>query len=86
MTEVRSGLAEVYPCTIFPARYGGAYEGAPWIAVDIHADSVYVSYALGDDNECSHFFSSQGARFWGVTIGRGNTPNEAYNDLKSQLD
>ncbi len=74
---------EIYPCTIFPARYGGAYEDASWIALNKHPDSKAAEMAVGDDLDCAEFFNEPW-RFDAV-VGKGSTPNEACEDLMRKL-
>lgn len=69
---------KLYPVTIITSRYGGTYEGGTWIA--FHADYV-PREAVGDDITCSQFFS---ANSW--FIGIGDSPDEAYADLKHKIE
>lgn len=70
---------------VFTARYNGTYEGAPWIAVNLHADPRMSNRELrgsqGDDIECMEWFTDSDR-----VIGRGDTPDQAVADLARQLD
>lgn len=72
-------MNDLYPVTIFKARYGGVYEDAPWIALNCHADE-FPADAVGSDTDCSWFFSGRGR-----IIGRGNTPDEALASLEKMF-
>lgn len=67
---------ELYPTTILRSRYGGVYEGANWVA--FHETPSAVADTQGDDITCASFF-----RNYPHPIGWGNTPQEAYDKLKS---
>lgn len=79
----------LYPVTVFTSRYGGIYEGAPWIAVQTHADPNMCGRSdepdlkgvQGDDIVCSDWFADASA----TPIGRGDTPDLAVADLAEQL-
>lgn len=66
-----------YPVTIIAARYGGAYEGAPWIAFN---DYQAPDFAQADDVSCATFFAT-----YAKPIGRGLTPDAALGDLESKI-
>lgn len=75
---------DVYPVTIITTRYCGTYEGgALWVAFNDHCDSEALHGAMGGDIQCSTFFEVY-ERF--KPIGRGQTPEEAYQDLARKLD
>jgi len=70
---------DVYPCTIVHDRYGGVYSGAKWIAFP--QDYDHVNEAVGaDDVSCCNYWNEHP---W--TVGRGETPQEAYEDLVKKL-
>jgi hypothetical protein len=82
----------LYPVVIFKARYGGIYEGAPWIAVRAHADPQYATSPLADvrlagcqdgDLQCADWYGR--AHRDGTPVGRGTCPNAALADLARQL-
>lgn len=68
----------LYPVVILMARYSGVYEGAPWIAFNDYA--FKVEEAQADDVTCALFFGG-----YPKPIGRGSTPQEAYEDLRRQV-
>lgn len=70
----------IYPLTIIAARYGGTYEGAPFIAFNEYYEAVPLD-ASGDDVECASFFVD-----YRKPLGRGNTPDEAMADLARQIE
>jgi hypothetical protein len=69
-----------YPCTIVPARYGGVYEGAPWLAFPCDPDAIPDGWD-GGDPECAGFF----AEYSGAPIGRGGSPDWAHQNLIERL-
>jgi hypothetical protein len=76
-------VPSVYPATVVQARYGGSYEGAPWLAFPCRPARVHSLCAGwdGDDVTCSVFWhdvSDDPARW---PIGRGDTPTQAYESL-----
>jgi hypothetical protein len=77
-------MIETYPVTIIKARYGGSYEGGKFIAFNEHIDTHIVDDAEGDDITSAMFFDSY-SKLRNKPIGKGNTPDEAYHDLQSQL-
>lgn len=71
---------DVYPVTIMTARYGGTYEGARWLALNLHPHEVPED-ATGSDLDCMEFW-----RDYEGPVGGGWTPMEAYLSLKQLLD
>lgn len=69
-----------YPCTIVPARYGGAYEGAPWLAFPADPCAIPEGWD-GGDPECAGFF----ADYRDAPIGRGSSPDAAHRNLIERL-
>jgi hypothetical protein len=65
--------------TIVQARYGGAYEGAEFVALPLLLSDVPAE-VQGDDLSCAGFF-----RHPPVVLGIGDTPNDAYNDLIDKI-
>ena len=64
------------------ARGGQTYEGGKWLAFNEHFDEHVIDGAQGDDVTCAVFFDTDAKL---KPIGRGDNPNEAYNDLMRQL-
>jgi hypothetical protein len=60
---------------IYPARYGGIYEGAQWLAW--MGEIEWLDEHQGCDVECPSFY----ADYRHAPIGRGPTPDEALADL-----
>jgi len=79
-------MDDVYPCTIIKDRYTGVYSKAIWTAwkADCFRDPFFDSVPEeidGDDTECDRFWHS----YTGI-VGKGNTPQEAYEDLRKQVE
>jgi hypothetical protein len=72
----------VFPVVVFTARYGGAYEGAQWIALNECVDFEYMHLVQGDDLACSQFFETYERH---KPIGRGSNPCAAYANLRLKL-
>jgi len=67
---------ELYPVVIRQTRYSGVYEGGRWAAFP----NMYrfpEDTAFGDDVSCANYWASSEA----MHVGRGETPQEAYEDL-----
>jgi hypothetical protein len=68
----------IYPLVVVLDRYNGTYSGGKWTAWNLN----YVPWKIdADDNECADFFSKNT-----IVYGRGETPQEAIDDLKMILD
>jgi len=83
----------IYPVTIFKSRYGGVYEGAEWIAVNMDdGDGEYFAQLRGDDMDCREIFSLLDnekvtlRNYFSdpILVGRGDTPNEAYKAFEAK--
>lgn len=71
--------------TIIADRYGGTYSNGRFIAVPVSYQSVefYLDGSpMDDDNSVQELWD----RASGLIVGRGQSPNEAYEDLRRQLD
>lgn len=73
-------FTQVYPVTILKDRYGGTYSRAEWTAFNLHEYEVGETDANGGDVECAQFWDAPG-----MPAGKGNTPQEAYEDLIKQV-
>ena len=76
----------IYPATIAQARYGGSYEGAPWLCFPVHVQRFAEPewrHWDGDSIECGQFWRHAQGEGW--LIGLGKTPTDAYDDLISQV-
>lgn len=72
----------LYPVTIVTARYQGTYEGGKWLAFPFDPETVGNSDYAASDVECLTFFQSHDY----IPIGRGRTPEEAFDNLKMWLE
>lgn len=72
----------IYPLTIFHTRYNGGYEGGLYVALNVRFENVRTSLT-GDDAECMEAFAILEEE---MPIGRGDTPNEALNDLLRRMN
>lgn len=72
-------MADLYPVTIFKARYSGVYEGGPWVAFKLDPDEIGDA-ATADDISCAGFFADHAG-----TYGYGKTPGEALAMLEEVL-
>ena len=71
--------AECYPLTIVMDRYTGTYSGGKFLAFNLDFDEI-PEEVNGGDVTCANFFYSTD-----IVYGRGDTPNEAYEDLQRRL-
>lgn len=94
-------MHDVYPCTVIPARYGGVYEGASWLAFNCVEDQVPWE-ATGDDITCGNFWNMQSKGMLNyaqrnvvpneylqpklIVVGKGESPNLAVEDLIKRLE
>jgi hypothetical protein len=69
-----------WPCTIIPSRYGGVYEDGEWLAFPLHFAKV-PTVVYGGDPYCAKFFAETD-----LPIGRGDTPQDAYENLLDQVN
>lgn len=72
-------LQALWPIAIVQDRYMGTYTGGQWIAIP-QADLApsLEKTVWGDDGDCSEWAASNVE-----TVGVGNTPQEAYENLLS---
>jgi hypothetical protein len=72
---------DLYPIIVRQSRYSGIYEGGVWFAMGNFDESKisveYFDYIFGDDCDAADFWCSEDSE----SIGRGDTPNDAVNDL-----
>jgi hypothetical protein len=66
----------LWPCTIVADRYSGAYSGAAWTA--FHMEGQVPVEVSSDDCTCAEFWDLSASLY---LIGKGSTPQEAYDDL-----
>lgn len=76
-------MPSTYPVTLVPARYGGSYEGAQWLAFPCYPHEVHVKCPAYDDSdvECAAFWDEVRADPLTWLIGRGQTLEDAYYNL-----
>jgi len=71
----------IRPVTITPDRYGGTYSGGVWLAFPLNP-SVVPDGPFGGDV----FANAWWAELGDVPVGRGETPDRAYDDLSQRLE
>jgi hypothetical protein len=69
----------IYPLTICLDRYTGVYSGGKYTAWNLHSHEVPEDIH-GDDTACMNFFDETE-----IIYGRGDTPNDAINDLERRM-
>lgn len=69
---------DIYPLVVVLDRYNGTYSGGKWTAWNL---SYVPSKIDADDTECADFFAKNM-----IVYGRGETPQEAIDDLKMILN
>jgi hypothetical protein len=70
---------ELYPVTIVMDRYGGVYSNAKWLAIQCDNTQVPDEIWSDDGDEMNFWRSHKDSE---LPIGKGETPNEALEDLK----
>ena len=73
----------IYPLTIVRDRYAGTYSGAEYLAFKL--DYYDVPDAIGGCDSDEMCFFMDGGEHEEYTIGKGNTIQDAYNDLERKL-
>ncbi len=94
MTKKEKPKLSIYPVTIIRSRYGGVYEGGKWVAFNEEANSDYIREALSDDIACCSFFNMidnpkievKNIFDKKIMVGKGDTPQDAYNNLLKKLN
>lgn len=76
-------MKDIYPLTVISDRYGGTYSGGNYTAWNEDHYNVPDNIA-GDDMTCFDFWENVPSRF--RAIGKGDTPEAAIVDLRSQLE
>lgn len=72
---------EIYPVTIVMDRYTGTYSKGKWLAFQLDTDQVPDEIGSNDGDEENFWRSHDDMK---LPIGKGNTPNEALEDLKAK--
>ena len=93
--ELSKAVEKISPLTIVDDRYNGTYSGGKYTAWNMSCWQI-PSAVWGDDVECRNFWWFN-ADFEQFPVGKGDTPNEAaqnllvaiknkYLDIKYQYD
>ena len=75
----RGDMSLPWDITIMSTRYGGCYEGAPWLAFTYLPEDNDVH---SGDTECDVWFCDREE----MLIGRGATPDAALADIKARME
>ena len=81
MGAAASAYDMIMPVTITPDRYGGTYSGGAWLAFPLDPYAV-PDGPFGGDLVANGWWADLGD----VPIGRGETPDRAYDDLSRRLE
>ena len=73
-------MNEIYPLTIISDRYGGSYSGGDFTAWNMDYYEIPTD-PDEDDVTCMLFWTKTD-----IIVGRGDTPQEAVDDLKRRLE
>lgn len=71
-------MPELYVVTIVKARYGGTYEGGPWLAFELCPDQLPEDWDAGDI-ECMEFWANPENS---KDVGIGQSPDLALKELQ----
>ena len=72
-----------YPLTIVSDRYRGVYSGGTYLAFNMETYEVANLPIADGDPECWEFWKTEGKH---IVVGKGNTPEEALENLIQVLD
>lgn len=75
-------INDVYPVTIIDDRYAGCYSGGKYLAFNLEAWDVPKGVSWGGDVDCAGFWADEASNY---VIGKGNTPDRAYQDLVERV-
>jgi len=81
MGAAASTYDTIMPVTITPDRYGGTYSGGAWLAFPLDPYAV-PGGPFGGDLVANGWWGDLGD----VPVGRGETPDRAYDDLSRRLE
>lgn len=68
-------MLDVYPVTIVADRYSGTYSGAAWLAFNLYDTQLPDGWDSDDVTTAEFWVSNK------EVVGKGNSPQEAYEDL-----
>ena len=71
----------IYPLTIIADRYGGCYSDGAFTAWRMDPWDI-PDEVFGEDIECMYFWRGKANNY---SIGRGDTPQEAFDDLYQKI-
>lgn len=74
-------MSDIYPLTIVKDKHNGIYSGGKWTAWNRNPWEISHIVSSGDDKDCADLFSTPNLIF-----GRGETPQEAIDDLQFMMD
>ena len=75
-------ITDMWPLTIIADRYQGTYSGGKYLAFNLAHDEIPEYIHGGDCDEMEFWESELEAKY---IIGKGNTPQEALNDLGKKV-
>jgi len=77
---------EIYPVTICQDRYNGAYSHGLWLAFRCDTEEVPTGPWESDSDCMNWWYAIDLKRGYQKFIGKGDTPNDALEDLEKQID
>ena len=77
-------ILRLYPLTVICDRYSGVYSGGKYLAFNNSFDEIPFEICSGDAN-CMIFWAEEN-KYPVYTIGKGDTPLEALEDLIKKLE
>ncbi len=73
---------KVYPVTIVSDRYDGTYSNGKWLAFQLDPENIPEEIGSSDPDEMIFWLEHTDEK---LPVGKGNSPNEALEDLKPKL-
>ena len=74
-------MKEIYPLTIIMDRYGGCYSGGRYLAFNL--DHYNIPDSIGGNDGDEMVFWASNIEY---EIGKGDTPQSAFDDLKTKIN
>lgn len=80
---------DIYPLTIISDRYSGCYSGAKFLAFNLNRNNIPEDIGGSDPDEMCFWDTFEATEkydtYHNYIIGKGDTVQEAFNDLYNKL-
>ena len=82
--EEKEAKKDIYPLTLYSDRYNGSYSGANFIAFNLDPWELPEEIGGGDGEEMAFWENQEKNKTY--LVGKGSTPQEAFNDLYEKIE